>query len=769
MAQFRTGKTGVAGAAMPGFSAAGAVWRPALAWPGFGPWIRDCVRLEVEKRRLFPWLAVAYGLGIALAFAADGPLALWPPAAAGGTFALAAVLLRGRLGLLALMLACTALFSGFAITVVRVSAVAAPVLPAITLMKIGGFVETLEERRAGGRLVIRLVQGDKLGPETRPLRIRVTARALGGLAPGDYVTAAVRLLPPPEAARPGGYDFARDAYFRGIGAVGSVSGKLTQTEPPPVERDVPLRLAAWVDRARNALTSRIAGTIGGQAGAVAAALITGKRGLIDDHSNDILRAAGIYHIVSISGLHMVLAAGVFFWITRALLALSPALALHWPIKKIAACAGMLGATAYDIFSGSDVATERSLCMILVMQGAILFDRPALSLRNLALSALIVLTREPETLLGPSLQMSYAAVAGLTAMAEWQRGHSRPREDGRLSRLLFWVAAAIIGTVATTIVATIATGPFSSYHFQNLQPYGILGNAVTLPLVSFVVMPAAVLGVLTFPFGLDRPVWIVMGWAVDAVLALSEWVSGIAGSIVVVPAFGLGALGLFVLAILAATLFVSRLRWVALAPAALGLCFAVSTPRQDIYVARDGAAAAIRGRDGRLVIVGRAPAFIAEQWLKADGDRRKPDDASLRKGVRCDAIGCVVEMQQGRAVSFLGDRRGFDADCRRAYIVLSRLSAPPGCGAALVIDRTFLGEHGATAIRDGPVKPTLETARTPGDTRPWLARAGPRVATPGPAPSSPAQAAQPSRPPITSVPAPPEPEAPDEPADETPDP
>jgi competence protein ComEC len=174
----------------------------------------------------------------------------------------------------------------------------------------------------------------------------------------------LRLLPPPEAARPGGYDFARDAYFKGIGAVGSVSGRLARIEPPPSPPGFSLRLAAAVDRARNVLTAEIARTIGGSAGAVSAALITGKRGLIDEHTNDILRAAGIYHIVSISGLHMVLAAGVFFWLTRALLALSPHLAQTWPIKKLAALAGMAGATGYCIFSGSDVATERSLIMIL---------------------------------------------------------------------------------------------------------------------------------------------------------------------------------------------------------------------------------------------------------------------------------------------------------------------------------------------------------------------------------------------------------------------
>src|SRR3712207_4916565 len=100
---------------------------------------------------------------------------------------------------------------------------------------------------------------------------------------------------------------------------------------------------------------------------------------------------------------------------------------------------MVGATAYCVFSGAEVATERSLIMILVMLGAILIDRPALSLRNLALSALIVLAREPETLLGPSFQMSFAAVAALIAAAEWDRGRRGADEppDGAVARAWRW--------------------------------------------------------------------------------------------------------------------------------------------------------------------------------------------------------------------------------------------------------------------------------------------------------------------------------------------
>jgi competence protein ComEC len=179
------------------------------------------------------------------------------------------------------------------------------------------------------------------------------------LSPGQFITGTARLLPPPQAAWPGGYDFARDAYFKGIGAVGSIVGQVRQIDPS-TKPDWSLWLASRVDEARNALTQRIATSISGAAGGVGAALVTGKCGLISEPTNDVLRGAGIYHIVSISGLHMVLATGTFFWLGRALLALSPDLALLWPVKKVAAVAAMIGATIYCIFSGSDVATERSL-------------------------------------------------------------------------------------------------------------------------------------------------------------------------------------------------------------------------------------------------------------------------------------------------------------------------------------------------------------------------------------------------------------------------
>jgi competence protein ComEC len=136
-----------------------------------------------------------------------------------------------------------------------------------------------------------------LAEAERPRLVRVSVPARAGLTAGQFVTGTARLLPPPEAAWPGGYDFARDASYKGIGAVGSMVGQVRRVEPPGPP-NWSLQVAAQVDEARNALTQRIATSIGGPAGGVGAALVTGKRGLIPETTNDILRGAGIYHIVS---------------------------------------------------------------------------------------------------------------------------------------------------------------------------------------------------------------------------------------------------------------------------------------------------------------------------------------------------------------------------------------------------------------------------------------------------------------------------------------
>lgn len=679
---------------------------------------------EAERRRLFLWLPVAMGCGILLYFMADAEPALWAPLTGLTLAVLGACWLRLRRVAFMLCLSAAAAFAGFAAATWRTADILAPVLERPRYGEVSGFVESVEVRDAGARLVLLVTAMTGVDEAARPRRVRVTIRS-GTVSAGDHITAPARLLPPPGPARPGGYDFGRDAFFRGIGAVGNIPGKLRLT-PPPQPAPLALRVTVAIDQARNALTQRIAGVGGGQAGAMSAALVTGKRGLITEESNIDLRAAGIYHIVSISGLHMVLAAGTIFWIVRALLALSQTLALRWPVKKIAAAAAMVGASAYCVFSGGDVATVRSLIMTLVMLGAILVERPALSMRNLALAAMIVLAREPEALLGPSFQMSFGAVAALIAFAE--RWHRRERDGPPVSALPWPIGPvwmSFVGILVTTILATVATAPFGAYHFQTFNPFGLLGNALALPFVSLFVMPAAVFGVLAYPFGLDAPAWWLMGAASGVVLKVAHWVASLEHSTVTIPSFGPAALACLAMALLWITLWSTWLRYIALIPLVTGVAVASKPPLPDVLIERDGSGIAVRGEDGRLIVAGKPSRFVLQQWLVADGDGRQPDDPSLRQGVACDTLGCVIKGAAGH-VSYAREKLAVIEDCRRADLVVTPIPWTAPCRAKLV-QRMELGREGAIAlIRD---RPTLGLAEgqwrrhgteATGD-RPWQRR------------------------------------------------
>jgi len=260
-------------------------------------WLSRNVSVEIEQRRLFPWIAVFFGLGIVLFFQADGQPALWAPIGAFTLCGVAAIAVRRKLAGVSAMIALAALFAGFAAGVIRTGSVAAPVLTRIVITPVAGYIETIEDREAGKRLLLRVTAMKDVADAERPERVRVSVRSGEGVSPGQLIAGTARLLPPPQAAWPGGYDFARDAYFKGIGAVGSMVGqvrRIDSSERPGWS----LRLAARVDEARNALTERIAAAIGGGAGGVGAALVTGKRGLIPEPTNDVLRGAGIYHIVT---------------------------------------------------------------------------------------------------------------------------------------------------------------------------------------------------------------------------------------------------------------------------------------------------------------------------------------------------------------------------------------------------------------------------------------------------------------------------------------
>jgi competence protein ComEC len=677
------------------------------------------VATEVAERRLFLWLPVFFGIGILAYFSSESEPALAAPLAA---FALMSGLAwsarrAGRMKWAATATAFAFVFAGFSAGALRTWTVSAPVLDHIRVAKVTAMIETVDDRYGGGRLLLRVGSIDGLEPQQVPGRIRVTIRNHTGLRAGMTIRATMRLVPPARPSEPGGYDFAREAFFQGIGAVGSVLSRVEQA--PAFDVSLVARINAFIDRGRNDLTNRIAGVIGGGDGAVAAALVTGKRGLITEEATDTLRGAGIYHVVSISGLHMVLAAGLFLWTLRALFALMPSVALNYPVKKWAAGFAMLGAVAYDVFAGSEVATERSLIMVVVMLGAVLVDRPALSMRNLAISALLVMAREPETIMGPSFQMSFGAVAAMIAMFERSGGDVSKTDvpQGFFIRMRRTVGIMLL----TTFVAGFATGPFASFHFHRINPYSLIGNSLTLPLVEFVVMPAAVLGVAIEPFGLDAPVWTVMGWGISGMMELSRYVAALDGSTRYVTAFGGGALLLMSLALVWLTLWRTPIRYFGIVFVVAGLGVAARYRAPDLVVDATGRTVASRGSEARFEVMnGKGNAFAVSQWLLGDGDRRLPTAPGLAGTSRCDKLGCISTLVDGRTVALVLEPAALLEDCGRADVLVTRLRVANICkGPELLLDGAHFATHGSTELRiaaDG----TLEArpSRRPEINRPW---------------------------------------------------
>jgi competence protein ComEC len=291
---------------------------------------RDALEREIAERRPFLWLPAAAGAGVILYLSADREPVLWLPTLAAVAFAALAWLARGKRGAFALFVAFAALSAGFVSAGWKSTRVAAPVLDRIRVTTVTGFVEQMDYRRQGARFVMRLASAEGLSPEQMPRRIRLTDRYRPPVEAGAFVKLKARLLPPARAALPGGYDFARDAYFAELGAVGNVLGKI-EVASPPAPAGVGLSFYAAIDRMRNALAGRVYTLLGGERGAIAAAMVTGKRDYLDEATKEVIREAGIFHIITISGVQMTLVAAIFFIGLRRLLACSRTLALNYPI------------------------------------------------------------------------------------------------------------------------------------------------------------------------------------------------------------------------------------------------------------------------------------------------------------------------------------------------------------------------------------------------------------------------------------------------------
>ncbi len=566
-------------------------------------------------------------------------------------------------------------------------------------VRVSGIVERVEPRPKDHRYTLRVTSLQGLAQEQLPEKVRIVWRGEPpGLRPGDRARFFAKLGPPPGPALPGGYDFGQAMAFERIGGTGFALAQPVLLAPGK---------GGWghdIERLRIAVAERAGARIGGTAGPVAAALLTGHRQKIDTAVVEDLRDAGLAHLLAISGLHMGLVCGLLFWITRKALLLDHRAALNLPVKKIAAVTGLLGGAVYLALSGAAWSAQRAFIMAAVLFVAILFDRRGLSLRNAALAAIIILAMRPEAVISAGFQMSFAAVVALIAAFGWweerRAGHT-PRSFPRKA------IGFVVGLAATSIIAGFATAPFSIHHFGQFANYGLVGNLLAMPLVTMLVMPSLVAALVLMPFGLDGPFLDLAGWGIGRVIAIAGWTAELEGAVRLFPALDPAGLVAAVIGLLLLCLLRSPLRLAGAGVLLLAVPLSAPAAKPDLFTSRDLRNIGILTDDPErplLLLSNRRERFVVESWLQALGSGSEMAALPMLRG--CRPGPCTAGLNGGRRLIIHEREDGIEESCRSADVVILR-SVPTPRVRELCADRLIALDGDGRAA---PASLTFEDGR-----------------------------------------------------------
>lgn len=600
-------------------------------------------------------------------------------------------------------------------------------------------IRAIEQRPNGSvRYTLDVIDTERPKLRYAPDRVRATTRRpVEGAKIGQGLRGYVRLRPPSGPVRPGGFDFAFNNYFQGIGANGFFLGQ---------PKAISLNQEQWnpkilVEKSRLWLSKHIKGSGSDRSSAVAAALVTGDKAAIPSDVNEALRVAGLAHILSISGLHMALVAGTIMFAFRAIFAAVPNMAAHHPIKKYAALTGFATIFIYLFLAGASIATQRSFIMLSVMLGAHLSDRSALTMRNLAVAAIIVIAISPEAILGPSFQMSFAAtIALIAAYSTWSKQrrnvHQETPTDGLIVLQTIKKAASFVLTLAmTAIIAGTATGIFAAYHFHRVAVFGLLGNVLAMPIVTLITMPSAIFATMLIPVGLDSYPYQLMKWSIEQVIQIAEFVANQSPE-GIVGAMPNATLLYLILSLVILCAFSSKLRYLGLLfiiPAALARAH---DTEPILLVSEDARQFAVITEEGHLAVNRQRPnSFILNQWISAHKITHiaKPDTPG---GLACGKEGfCQYDYARNNinlSILYIDNHEYFavregEQCVQFDIIVLAYAPAPNACAqqgdsdrAPLVITAQQLALYGSAEVKLGSDDTdTLEVEFALGQTnRPW---------------------------------------------------
>lgn len=560
-------------------------------------------------------------------------------------------------------------------------------------------VLTVEDGKT--RAIISAITADTGSNAVTVRRARVVL-ALTDAAPGDVLKGEIRFYPVPAPVLPNGFDTQFHAFFDGVGAYGTSTGPVSRIgqNAAPVDR-----LVAGL---RQGISQQIDAVLTAPSAGIARALINGDQSLIDGDTRQVLATSGLAHVYSVSGLHLSLVAVLTMAVLRVLLSLMPGLGRIVSEKRVAALGGIVAALGYYAISGGNVAALRSTIMVVLILGAVVFGRRALTLRNVAIAALLILLTDPASAFRPSFQLSFAAVVGL--VGTWESWRPGERETGLWERSLRYLGASAM----TSAVAGLSTVLFSVYYFQQTSPLGIVANMLALPLVSLVMMPAAMLATLLMPLNWAAPAIHVLGWSIDRMMDIARLVAGMSAGLGWSPMLTPMALMVGLAGYAWFTFFSTKLRFMGPVLAAAVIFVTCLDRPPDVLIADTTQAIAVRDGEGMGLVSGKATSFAVRAWAEELGT----DIAPKAAGLTCDDQGCAVKSSRGFQMAVVKTDVGLQRACGRVELIVIRLARHVGCEKSVVIDAEALARGGSHWLRwMGPPGFEIRTAVS-NLSRPW---------------------------------------------------
>ncbi len=667
-------------------------------------------RHALDQRQLFVLLPFAIIIGLVASLKASNapdPLAL---TAVGAALVVALPFTWKSLTALRVLTVSGAFWLGFSLLVIHGAIFGTPMLHGSAYGTYDARVDAIVSVGEDGRRVI--VSDIKPVAPARALvvkRARILIKAGPDMAPGDIIEGPIRFYAVPGPVLPGSYDSQFHAFFDGIGAFGAATKPVTLLRPgDPASPD------RFIDTIRRTIGARIAAVLGEPSRGIARALITGDQTGVTQDARQMMATAGLAHVLSISGLHLTLVAGSVFFVLRLIFSLLGSLSPRISAKKLAAGGGIVASLAYFAISGGDIAALRSTVMIILVFGAVIFGRRALTMRNVAIAGLICVILDPANVFRPSFQLSFAAVIGLIGIYELIQ-HRPSAEKGVIAKV--W--GHFVGIATTSLIAGGATTLFSIYHFQQTSPLGIVGNLAALPLVGFVMMPAAMFSVLAMPFGAEAPFLWIMGWSVDRMLDVAATVAAWSGNINASPLLTPLALFIGLLALAWFCFFTNRYRLLGPALAVLAIIVFAVDRQPDVLIADTTQALAMRTDDGLKLISGKPTSFAVKVWQQTFKQTIPAGGPAI---THCDTLGCISTSPLGFTLAITKNAAAFGEDCASADVVVTRLAAPAACrDQTTVIDGGDLARGGVEWLRWDAAAARFEVRPAITDiNRPWRA-------------------------------------------------